>query len=393
MKYFEASISQISIRTFAFRRSLGQHSTNLLTGLARRRPLMASPPELDLLTSSGSSCWCCVLLYNKFLSVALIKTQTFTRISWYSLYITYIFFFLKAQCSVSCGLLLDIYIYRSAIITSRFTRANSEVYYVKYVLLHSSNTFDRLSPPPQVYKAPALPKAAALCIPSWPDSSSGAFYLDMLNEFKETFVDPANLSTCIHVTYLQQTYRQISKLPTKISHIAYHCHQKHPRKAIFSTLHLVPGLLLVKLQVFQMPNQNLQNLPTFASSDPPFSGSLEDSPPRVARGFVVDSPDGKHGFSKACWPSDPNLKKFMVRTFPCILRKKTKQHRIAWWILKRLVVSCNAMQIDTHNRWVSTNCRGSNRFQFMFLWHRQRSCMICSLNSMTPTRMNQRSSY
>lgn len=27
----------------------------------------------------------------------------------------------------------------------------------------------------------------------------------------------------------------------------------------------------------------------------------------------------------------------------------------------------------------------------MFLWHRQRSCMICSLNSMTPTRtsMNQ----
>ena len=91
MKYFEASISQISIRTFAFRRSLGEHSTNLLTGLARRRPLMASPPELDLLTSSGSSCWCCVLLYNKFLPVALIKTQTFTRISWYSLYITYIY--------------------------------------------------------------------------------------------------------------------------------------------------------------------------------------------------------------------------------------------------------------------------------------------------------------
>ena len=68
-------------------------------------------------------------------------------------------------------------------------------------------------------------------------------------------------------------------------------------------------------------------------------------------------------------------------------KKKTKQHRIAWWILKRLFVSCKAMQIDTHNRWVSTNCRGANRFQFMFLWHRQRSCIICSLNSMTSTKV------
>ena len=173
----------------------------------------------------------------------------------------------------------------------------------------------------------------------------------------------------------------------------YHYHQKHP---IFSTLHLVPGLLLVKLQVFQMPNQNLQNLPTFASSDPPFSGSLEDSPPREARDDSwFDSPYWQTWiFSKwvvgqvtQIWNSS-----WSELSHVSSEKKTTKQHRIAWWILKRLVVSCNAMQIDTHNRWVSTNCRGS-RFQFMFLWHRQRSCMICSLNSMTPTRMNQRSSY
>ena len=152
--------------------------------------------------------------------------------------------------------------------------------------------------------------------------------------------------------------------------------------------HLVPGLLLVKLPVFRMPNQNLQNLPTFASSDPPFSGSWEDSPPREEGRWIWLA----MGFSKAGWPSDPNLKKFMVRTFPCILRKQRNSIG-GWWILS-WVVSCNAIQIDTNSRWVSTNCRGSNRFQFMFLWHRQRSCIICSLNSMTWTHiMNQRLSY
>lgn len=177
--YFEPSISQISIRTFAFRRSLGQHSTDLLTGLARRRPLMASPPELDLLTSSGSCCWCCVLLYNKFLSVALIKTHTHTHIHTYIWLYTYI-------CEYHVQIYLHKYVYL-------------EVCSIKYVLLHSSSAFDRPSPPPQAYKAPALPKAAALYIPSWPYSYSRAFYLDMLNEFKETFADPANLSTCTHI--------------------------------------------------------------------------------------------------------------------------------------------------------------------------------------------------
>ncbi len=95
----EPSILRIlSIRTFSNMRSRSQHSTNLLTGLAPKRPLMASPPELDLLRASlRNSAADVTCFYTKYTSLRreVIKAHTFICI--YIIYI-YISVIIMSRC-------------------------------------------------------------------------------------------------------------------------------------------------------------------------------------------------------------------------------------------------------------------------------------------------------
>ena len=141
----EPSILRIlPIRTFSNMRSRSQHSTNLLTGLAPKRPLMASPPELDLLRASlRNSAADATCFYTKYISLRreVIKAHTF----------------------------ICIYIYISVIIMSRCICTNictSRYIEVHYIHILGAVCLVALSSSPKVCKTPALPKASALSIPS-----------------------------------------------------------------------------------------------------------------------------------------------------------------------------------------------------------------------------------
>ena len=121
----EPSILRIlSIRTFSNMRSRSQHSTNLLTGLAPKRPLMASPPELDLLRASlRNSAADVTCFYTKYTSLRreVIKAHTFICI-----YIIYIYI---------CNYHVQMYLYKHMYLLRGISRYITYIFWGQYVLL------------------------------------------------------------------------------------------------------------------------------------------------------------------------------------------------------------------------------------------------------------------
>ena len=128
----------------------------------------------------------------------------------------------------------------------------------------------------------------------------------------------------------------------------YHYHQKHPLLPIFSKktaprsrtfVGKAPSFSDAKSKSSESPN-----ICIFGSTIFWFFGRFTSQEGKRLDKWKI-SPDGKHGFFPngllAKWPK---FEKVHGQNCPMYPQKKTtKQHRIAWWILKNWVVSCNAM--------------------------------------------------